>query len=61
MTVLERKAKFVELEQFYHNFYEREPCIYTVEEIEYVAVLADQDILAGKGISQEEMRKKYAL
>ena len=61
MEVLERKAKFVALEQFYYDLSEKEPCTYTVDEIKHVAMLAEQDILAGKGILQEEMRKKYAL
>ena len=70
MTMRERKVKFesgvaekrfVALQHFYHQPLEKEPCVYTVEEMEFVAMLAERDIKEGRGISQEEMRKKYVM
>jgi hypothetical protein len=74
MTVLERKARhiktklndtdekrFIELEKTSQHLAKREPCVYTVEELNQRAERVEQDYLSGKGTFHEEMRKRHAV
>ncbi len=74
MTVLERKVRFVkailndtdeerfvELERTYQRLMKREPCVYTIEELNQRAKRVEQDYMLGKSASQEEMRKRHAI
>ena len=75
MTVLERRAKFIQsvmndtdevffkLEMAYKRISEHEPCMFTVDELKKSVAKFEKDLDEGnaKGISHEEMKKKYAV
>ena len=75
MTVLERKKRFVQsvmndtdevfikLERVYKRFSQPEPCMFAVDELRESVAKFEKDLTEGnvKGISHEEMKKKYAV
>ena len=75
MTVLERKKRFVQsvmndtdevfikLERAYKRILKPEPCMFTVDELRESVAKFEKDLAEGnvKGISHEEMKKKYAV
>lgn len=75
MTVLERKARFVKailndeideqmlsrLETFFVQLSNREPCLFTPEELRERALRAEKEFAAGGGIAHENIQRKNAL
>ena len=75
MTVLERRARFIQsvmndtdevftkLEMAYKKILKQEPCMFTVDELKKSVAKFENDLDKGnvKGVSHEEMKKKYAI
>ena len=75
MTILERRKRFVQsvmndtdevfikLERAYKRISKPEPCMFTVDELRESVAKFEKDLAEGnvKGISHEEMKKKYAV
>jgi|GEM_PF-1271592 len=75
MTVLERRARFIQsvmndtdevfckLERAYERISKPEPCMFAVDELKKSVAKFEKDLDEGnvKGISHEEMKKKYAI
>lgn len=71
MTILERKARFVKavlndetdeqmlarLEAFFVQLSNKEPCLFTPEELKERAVRAEQEFASGGGVLHENIKR----
>ena len=75
MTVLERRARFIQsvmndtdevfikLERVYERISKPNPCMFTVDELRKSVTKFEKELEEGnvKGVSHKEMKKKYAV